>query len=155
MRRVKRFGCVMLAAANVAANLKQRWGEGDGDLVRFSNSTRLTFPWIMTLWYFFFYFDGDSHARPAQTASVDVLVLTLLYCPILVLQWFQNPGLCEGIYSPISCWLRLWMRVCSGKSRTPSHGDRLSPFPETLRAICQHKTRNHCKTATEWQRDTW
>lgn len=69
---------------------------------------------------------------------------------MLLLQHIQNEGLRWGIYSPISCWLRLWMRVCSGKSRTPSHGDRLSPFPETFKAICQHKTRNHCKTCSYW-----
>lgn len=58
--------------------------------------------------------------------------------------------------SPISCWLRLWMSVCSGRSRTPSHWARLSPFPETFRAICKHQTTGQSEhEASERQVDTW
>ena len=41
-------------------------------------------------------------------------------------------------HSPMSCWQRVCIRFCSGRSRTPSHEDRLSPLPATFSAIWQN-----------------
>lgn len=49
----------------------------------------------------------------------------------------------------MSCWLRLCTSVCSGKSKTPSHEDKLSPLPATFRAIWNTGKENHA--ASIWR----
>lgn len=53
----------------------------------------------------------------------------------------------------MSCWLRLCMSVCSGKSKTPSHEDKLSPLPATFRAIWNTGKENHAASIWRTKRE--